>query len=102
MNLIDSYLSSFGMECEITTSEKRAWSMLETANDKFSKPFDLLIIDYETPEENAFSFVDKMKVNPRIVKMPAVIVPFPMMREDLFDRTEEHGIEMAVGKPVIQ
>ncbi|MDK2959660.1 MAG: two-component system, sensor histidine kinase and response regulator [Synergistaceae bacterium] len=82
MNLIDSYLSSFGMECEITTSEKRAWSMLETANDKFSKPFDLLIIDYETPEENAFSF--------------------PMMREDLFDRTEEHGIEMAVGKPVIQ
>ena len=102
MNLIDSYLSSFGMECEITTSEASARSMLETANDKFSKPFDLLIIDYETPEEKAFSFVDKMRVNPRIVKMPAVILLLPMMREDLFDRTEEHGIEMAVGKPVIQ
>ena len=102
MNLIDSYLSSFGMECEITTSEASARSMLETANDKFSKPFDLLIIDYETPEEKAFSFVDKMRVNSRIVKMPAVILLLPMMREDLFDRTEEHGIEMAVGKPVIQ
>ena len=102
MNLIDSYLSSFGMECEITTSEASARSMLETANDKFSKPFDLLIIDYETPEEKAFSFVDKMRGNPRIVKMPAVIVLLPMTREDLFDRTEEHGIEMAVGKPVIQ
>ena len=102
MNLIDSYLSSFGMECEITTSETSALSMLETANDKFSKPFDLLIIDYETPEEKAFSFVDKMRVNPRIAKMPAVIVLLPMMREDLFDRTEEHGIKMALGKPVIQ
>ncbi len=102
MNLIDSYLSAFGMECEITTSEASARSMLETANDKFSKPFDLLIIDYETPEEKAFTFVDMMKVNPRIVKMPAVIVLLPMMREDLFDRTEEHGIGMAVGKPVIQ
>ncbi len=37
MNLIDSYLSSFGMECEITTSEKSAKNLLETANDKFFK-----------------------------------------------------------------
>ena len=102
MNLIDSYLSSFGMECEITTSEKSAKNLLETANDKFSKPFDLVVIDYDTPEEKGFVFVDRMRTNPRIVKMPAVVLLVPMTREDLFDRIEEHGIDMAVGKPVIQ
>jgi two-component system sensor histidine kinase/response regulator len=54
INLIESYLGSFGMHCELTSSESSAISMLEAANGKFAKPFDLFIIDYDTPAEGGF------------------------------------------------
>lgn len=61
INLAESYLKSFGMQCEITSSELSAVSMLEAANGKDQNPFDLLIIDYETPDEGGFCFVEKIK-----------------------------------------
>ena len=48
MNVIDSYLGAFGMHCELTTSPTSAINMLELENGKFSEPFDLLILDYDT------------------------------------------------------
>ena len=101
MNLIEGYLSSFGMHCELTSSETSALSMLEAANGKFAKPFDLFIIDYDTPAEGGFKFVDAIRNNRKIVKMPKLIMLLPMMRVDLFDRLNEHGIDMGIGKPII-
>lgn len=40
INLIESYLGSFGMHCELTSSESSALSMLEAANGIFAKPLD--------------------------------------------------------------
>ncbi len=100
MNLIKSYLESFGMHCELTSSEVSALSMLEAANQKFAEPFDLLIIDYDTPEAGGFSFVEAMRNNEKIVKMPKIIMLLPMMREDLFDRLNDYEIDMGIGKPI--
>lgn len=101
MNIIDSYLSSFGMKCELTTSEKSAIAMLEESNNTFAKPYDLFIMDYETPEEQGFEFIKKLKNNNRIVKFPKVIFLLPMMGEALFDRLEENGIDGGISKPII-
>lgn len=101
MNLIESYLGSFGMTCELTSSEYFAISMLEAANGKFVKPFDLVIIDYDTPAEGGFSLVEKIRSNDKIARIPKIIMLFPMMRIDLFDKLNEHGIDMGVGKPII-
>ncbi|KXL51776.1 signal transduction histidine-protein kinase BarA [Anaerotignum neopropionicum] len=101
MNLIESYLSAFGMHCELTTSQASALSMLEAADGKFAKPFDLFIIDYETPAEGGFAFVETVRSNKKIVKNPKFIMLLPMMREDLFDRINEYGIDNAMGKPII-
>jgi two-component system sensor histidine kinase/response regulator len=101
INLIDSYLGSIGMHCELTSSETSTLSMLEAANGKFAKPFDLFIVDYDTPAEGGFNFIDKIRNNNRIVKIPKMIMLLPMMREDLFDRLNEHGIDMGIGKPII-
>jgi len=101
MNLIESYLASFGMHCELTSSEASALSMLEAANGKFAKPFDLFIIDYDTPAEGGFRFIEAIRNNNQIVKLPKIIVLLPMMREDLFDELNEHGIDMGIGKPII-
>jgi two-component system sensor histidine kinase/response regulator len=101
INLIDSYLSSFGMHCELTSSEASALSMLEAANGKFAKPFDLFIVDYDTPAGGGFKYIEAMRNNKKIVKMPKLIMLLPMMRVDLFDRLNKHGIDMGIGKPII-
>ena len=101
INLIESYLGSFGMHCELTSTEASALSMLEAANGRFAKPFDLFIIDYDTPAAGGFSFVEAIRNNNRIVKLPKIIMLLPMMREDLFDKLNEHGIDMGIGKPIM-
>ncbi len=101
MSLIESYLSAFGMRCEFTNSEASALSMLESTNGKFTKPFDLFIIDYDTPAGGGFNFVETIRNNSKIVKMPKLMMLLPMMREDLFDKLNDYGIDMGIGKPII-
>jgi two-component system sensor histidine kinase/response regulator len=101
INLIESYLGNLGMQCELTSSESSAISMLEAANGKFAKQFDLFIIDYDTPAEGGFDFIEKIRDNKKIVKIPKLMMLFPMMRVDLFDKLNEHGIDMGIGKPII-
>jgi two-component system sensor histidine kinase/response regulator len=101
INLIESYLRSFGMYCELTSSEDSAICMLEAADGKFASPFDLFIVDYDTPADGGFNFIKKIRGNNKIVKIPKLIMLFPMMRYDLFDKTNEYGIDMGVGKPII-
>ncbi len=101
MNLIDSYLGVLGMHCELTSSEARAYSMIEAANVTFTQPFDLLIIDYQTPLGGGFEFIDKLKANRRLTKFPKVIMLLPMMKEELFDKLKDHGIDAGLEKPII-
>jgi signal transduction histidine kinase/CheY-like chemotaxis protein len=101
INLIESYLGSLGMHCELTSSESSALSILEAANGRFARPFDLFIIDYDTPAEGGFLYVEALRSNKKIVKIPKLMMLLPMMREDLFDKLNEHGIDMGVGKPII-
>lgn len=101
MNLIESYLSAFGMQSELTTSQASALSMLEAADGKFAKAFDLLIVDYDTPREGGFNFIQSIQSNSKIVKMPKLVMLLPMLREDLFDKLTEYGVDLGIGKPII-
>lgn len=100
MSLIESYLSAFGMCCELTNSEASALSMLEAADGKRAKPFDLFIIDYDSPTGGGFNFVEAIRNNSKIAKMPKLMLLLPMTREDLFDKLNEYGIDMGIGKPI--
>jgi CheY-like chemotaxis protein len=62
---------------------------------------DLFIIDYDTPAEGGFKFVEKIRNNRRIIKIPKLIMLLPMMREDLLDRLNDYGIDMGISKPII-
>ena len=101
INLIESYLGSHGMYCELTSSEDSAVCVLEAADGRFAKPFDLFIIDYETPAEGGLAFVEKLRTNEKIARLPKIIMLFPMMRYDLFDKLADYGIDMGIGKPII-
>ena len=102
MNLISNYLSFMGMNCELTTSEGTALNMLEVSGEKFSSQFDLFILDYETPLNGGFQFVENLRSNQNIVKYPKIIMLLPMMRQDLFDQLEHYKIEAGIEKPIIQ
>ena len=101
MNIIDSYLGAFGMHCELTTSPASTVNMLELENGRFSEPFDLLILDYDTPAGGGFKFVEMIQDNRKILKKPRVIMLLPMMREDLFDKLDSQGVDIGIGKPII-
>ncbi|MFA5007518.1 MAG: transporter substrate-binding domain-containing protein [Candidatus Izemoplasmatales bacterium] len=101
MNIMDSYLSAFGLSSELTTSPAAATSLLENTGSLSAKPFDLFILDYETPAELGFDFVAKLRQNPRIPNLPKIVMLLPMQRTDLFDKLDEHGIDIGVGKPII-
>ena len=101
MNIIDSYLCAFGMGCEVTTSQEGAISLLEAANRSPVKPFDLLIIDYEVPSEGGFEFLEVLRQNKGIVKMPKIIMLLPTIRDDLFDKLDDYGVDIGIGKPII-
>lgn len=101
MNLLESCLREFGIHCELTTSPASALSMLEAADGRFAQPFDLVIVDYETPKEGGFQFVEVIKSSRKIVKKPKFIMLLPMMREDLFDSLDDYGVDIGIGKPII-
>lgn len=101
MNLIESYLAAFGMQCELTSTAAGAINLLEVAGEIFAKPFDLFIIDYDTPEQGGCEFSKTLMNNARIIKKPKIIMLLPMMKEDLFDRLGEYNIDIGVSKPII-
>lgn len=100
MQLIQSYLSAFGMRCELTTSRGSALSMLEAASSR-NKPFDLVIVDYEASKDGGFEFAAALSRDNRIASKPKVIMLLPMMREDLFDKLNDYGVDIGIGKPII-
>ena len=100
-NLIKKYLASHGIHCEAAHSEEEAVSMLKAADGKHARPFDLFIIEYGTPAEGGFNFIEKIRYNIETAKFPKPMMLFPMMREDLFDKLNEHGIHLGIEKPIL-
>ena len=101
MDLIGGYLSSFGMQYELTSSETSALRLLEKGDDVSAEPFNLLIVAYDAPAEDGFQFIETIRSNKKIVKLPKIIMLLPMTREDLFDELNQHGIDMGIRKPII-
>ncbi|MGE4341909.1 MAG: transporter substrate-binding domain-containing protein, partial [Bacilli bacterium] len=101
LNMIETYLHSFGIPSELTTSPNAALALLEEANGTLKKPFDLLIVDYDTPIEKGLEFVSQIKHNLLLKKTPKVIMLLPMQRSDLFDQLQDNQVDIGIGKPVI-
>jgi len=101
MNLMESYLRSFGMQCELTTSESSALSMLEKSEKPHSKAFDLVIVDYDAPKDKGFAFAEEIQKKTRMKGKPKVLVLVPMLKEALYDEAEKHPVDMVLGKPLI-
>lgn len=98
--LMESYLTSFGISADAAESERTALKLLYDAV-RSDRPYQLLIVDYDTPQENGLEFAAMLKGNPLTSEELKTIILIPLMREDVFQKTEASGIEFGITKPVI-
>ncbi len=99
--LLRDYLNSFSMAAEFATSEDQVKQLLRNTINKDNKPYDLLIVDNDTPQGGGIDFVQTIKEDPLIVNKPKFILMIPLIREDLFEKIEEMEIDFGITKPII-
>ncbi|MRN54019.1 response regulator [Paenibacillus monticola] len=100
-HLMRQYLNSFGIISEFTLSEKKVFELLQSTTDHGAKPYDLIIVDYDTPMFKGIEFIQKINQDPTILVKPKFILMFPLAREDLFDKLAEFSIDLGITKPII-
>lgn len=100
-NLLKDYLSSFNIVAEFATSENRALQLIENASRDTGKPYNLLIVDYETPKDGGIEFCAKIKLLSSIVEVPKCIIMVPLSKEELFEEIEMAGLDFGITKPII-
>jgi len=97
MDIMESYLTSFGIEATSTISPEEATHLVVNEPGKY----DLLIIDYEAPSGHGFSYLKQLRETVKISEFPKVIMLLPMSRSDLYNHLEVNFVNLGIGKPVI-
>lgn len=101
LNLLQIYLKSFGMTATLCVTMSEAMELLTEDKTGQTKAYDLLVLDYETMDDDSFAFAEKIRRNPSISTQPKIILLIPFMREDIFEAIEEVDVDLGVVKPVI-
>lgn len=100
LNLLDNYLRSFNMTADLATSAKKAHTVLRNAS-LTAKPFDLIIVDNDTPKAGGLDYVQIIRNDPEVEPKPKFILMVSLKHEELLERMDEAGIDFALSKPVI-
>ncbi len=99
--LLKDYLNSFNLVADFAQTEERALEILESASKDNSKPYNLVIVDHETPREGAIAFCLKLKTLETLKEVPKSIILIPLSQEELLDKIEANGLDLGITKPVI-
>lgn len=98
---LEEYLRSFGIQSEIAETEQEVYQKLEDAGSGGNLAYQLLVVDYATPQGGGIEFFKRLRAEKRIDSAIKSILVVPMMREDLFDELESAGIDIGIAKPII-
>jgi len=101
LKLLGDYLQSFGMDAEFAGDQLKALQLLRSYGENSEKPFDLIIVDHDTPSGGGISFAEEIKKDASIREKPKVILLIPMLGEEIMEMAEKSGIEAGIAKPVI-
>lgn len=97
---LEEHLRSFGIQNEFVETEQEMRARLDAANAKGSA-YQLLIVDYATPQNGGIELFQKLRLERRIARECKTILLVPMMREDLLEELEAAGIDIGITKPII-
>ncbi len=100
-NLLREYLQAFNIVADFAQTEERTIEFLQKSNQAGSMPYNLLIVDYESPEPNGIEFCKKLRALMNLDDFPKTILLVPLARDDLYDTLEEASLNLGIAKPII-
>lgn len=100
-SLLKDYLQSFNLVADFAQTSERALEILEMASKEGKKPYNLIIVDHETPEDGAIAFCNHLKTMDSLKEVPRSIILIPHSQEELLDKIEANGLDLGITKPVI-
>lgn len=103
-SLLKEYLNSFSIVSEFVKTDERAMELIENTMIRGEHPYNLIIVDYETPDVNGLSFCKKIKQlqgAEGFGEVPKCLVIFPMSRLDLFDDIQHEEDIIGISRPII-
>ncbi|SMP61434.1 ATP-binding protein [Anoxynatronum buryatiense] len=96
-----TYLEAFNLSAEFASSENQALQLVKSTDQKGHKPYNLLILDLDHLHKETADFTRRV-IAEQPLGTPLKVMGFiPLDRDEIFDRLEDYGIDMGVGKPVI-
>jgi len=98
--MIQDYLNAFNLETEIFTEANKALMAIESAFMQ-NHPYNLLIVDYDTPLEKGLDYCMKLKNIEWIDQSLKIILLIPFNVENAFERLGQVGINLGINKPIV-
>ena len=77
---------------------------IEGAVKRGDHPYNLIVVDYDTPEMNGLTFCNKLKTSENLGRpedRPKCLIIFPMSRLELFDDIQQEEGIIGITKPII-
>ncbi len=100
-SLLLNCLNSFGITSDWAASEYDVLLMARKAAEVDKRAYNLMIVDFLTPEEKGITYISKLKKLSLIGTQSKYIVMLPLSRDDLFEDVEAAGIDFGISKPFI-
>lgn len=97
-NLLKEYLSAFNIVAEFVRTDKHALEILDSNIEAKGHPYNLLIVDYDTPEPNGIAFSEKLKAYDEPFNC---LLMLPITKLELFDEISSHPRVLGITKPII-
>ena len=96
--ILGDMLNRWGMKPQLETGGNAGLDALQDGADR-GEPFQLVLSDMEMPEMDGFSFVEKIRENPKFARVPVVLLTSGR-HQDYAERSKELGVAVRLSKPV--
>ncbi len=100
-NTLGDYLKAFGIEHRVTADEAQAVQIMRKAALESDAPYNLLIVDYLTPQDGGIAFLERIRKAMYFPRSAKCMLMVPMTREDLLENIAACGIDFGFTKPIV-
>jgi signal transduction histidine kinase/CheY-like chemotaxis protein/HPt (histidine-containing phosphotransfer) domain-containing protein len=97
-DILQDILESFSFEVTLVASGEEGLEDLEKAPE--DHPFELVIMDWKLPGIDGIEASQRIKKNPGLSKIPAIVLVTAYGREDVMKAAEQAGLDGFLIKPV--
>lgn len=100
-NTLSDYLRAFNIEHGVTSDEAVAVQIMRKASLSGDAPYNLLIVDYMTPQDGGIAFLERIRKAMYFPRTAKCMLMVPMTREDLLENIASYGIDFGFTKPIV-